>query len=146
MFSLTAKPKGIRRPEDRLRWAGIVGDFMPVIQESPGVYKMYVPEITQTGANVVTYLRLPKRHSLMGIHFKHLDAARAENTAALAIRFDKELRPDNWDNFFTDAACTNYDVMLPFSEIEVESTFYRVQTNTTAGHLVVVTFKVRAAD
>lgn len=129
-----------------MSWPTRVGDFPVVVQESPGVYRMEAAEIAQTGANVVTHLRLPKRHVLINVHMKHLDAARAENMNALALRYDKELRVDNWDNFFTDAVCTNYDLLVQLEQVESETTIYRVQTNTTLNHIVVVTFKVEARD
>jgi len=95
--------------------------------------------IYMTGTNIITNFTILQGHILKKLELKHTDSAKAENTTATLITFQRILEKLDAlpHDLFEETACVKSDKRVVFnSGYEYPSQTYRLTLNTTITHRI----------
>lgn len=106
------------------------GDYLLTLKDK------YIP---MTGANVITNVTILEGHILRKLELKHTDSAKAENSTATLITFQRILEELDAlpHDLFEETACEKSDKRIIFnSGYQYPSQTYRLTLNTTTTHRI----------
>ena len=105
-------------------------------------YRLSV-DIAQTGADVVTRLKIPKRCRAVNMSITHRDAAGALTADAMDLTLERE-DGDEFELLLDEPGSTTSQYTLPWTDDPIAPCWWVFTTNTDNTDVVRVRFRVRA--
>lgn len=109
-------------------------------------FKIDMPVIACTGANVTTRLNIPYAFQFNRVEFKHTDATDADSNDALTYGLDKK----TWNNlvmtYLAVTTSTASDIIQEFEDYYFEKGEFILITNSTNNDLLYLTIYIRMLE
>jgi hypothetical protein len=109
-------------------------------------FKIDMPSIACTGADVITRFNIPYSFQLERIEMKHTDASDVDNTDALTYSLDKKMWNNLLFNYITETTSPSSDIIKELEDYFFEKGELVLTTNTTNNHKLFQTIFIKMME
>lgn len=108
-----------------------------------GIYKLDLPLITCTGADIETIVNIPFHHELIKMETKHTDSAKADSANSLDYSISHRHHPNLWLLLLTVSASTASDIMDEYEDYYLQAGEYLLTTKSTITELLYISVYIQ---
>lgn len=108
-----------------------------------GRYKLDLPKITATGADVETIFNIPYMHAMERMETKHVDSALADSSNSYDYSVSHRHHPGLWILILAITGSTASDIIDEYQGYVFEKGEFKLTTNTTATELLYISAYIK---
>ena len=114
-----------------------------IVNLGEGRFKLDLPAIVCTGADVTTLFQIPFMHVLEKLEIKHVDAAYADSIDAMTYSLSHRMNPNLWLIVLSVINSISSDIIDEYANFRHERGQYKILSNSTNTDIILMSVYLR---